>query len=236
MGLFTDNYRKLLIVQYADKPKAIAHINNIIGSLENVYDLANLFEDAFDVDKAVGNQLDIIGKIVDIDRTVPFSAPKNYFGFSDNTSTAYPMGDKFVSVASYPFKNKFEIPYSDSQLNDYDYRFFIKCKIALNYSRSTMISNENNSLQNSIDFIFENNAYVVDNYNMSVSIYIDFNVNLDRINKIKQLKLIPRPQGVNDLYFRYNEGGTFGFNINNTGFGDKFSAPIESYFAEKIII
>ena len=37
--------------------------------------------------------------------------------------------DKLLSVVSYPMRNKFEIPYSSGELNDYDYRFFIKAQI-----------------------------------------------------------------------------------------------------------
>lgn len=238
MGLFTDNYRKLLIVQYADKPKAVAHINNIIGSLEDVYDLANLFEEAFDVDTAVGSQLDILGKIVGIARKVPFAVPKNYFGFSDNTSTAYPMDDKFVNVVAYPMKNKFEIPYTTGELNDNDFRFFIKAKIIKNYVKAKMIDTDDRlSLQDAIDNLFENKAYVVDNQDMSLTIYINSTFNFNMIQYIKQLDLIPRPQAVRyETVISYSEGSTFGFGVNNTGFGDKFSAPIESYFAEKITI
>lgn len=237
MGLFTDNYRKLLIVQYADKPNAIAHINNIIGSLEDVYDLANLFEEAFDVDLAVGKQLDIIGKIVGISRRVPFSVRKNYFGFDDNIINAYPMDDKFISVVSYSFKDKFEIPYTTSELIDRDYRLFIKAKIIYNYTKAKMIDNSDRlSMQNTIDYLFENKAYIVDNQDMSFSIYIDFSWDLEFLQYIKQADLIPRPQSVQYKYLiRYNENGTFGFNINNTGFGDKFGNFIQSRFAEKII-
>ena len=31
MGLFTDEYKKLLIIQYADKPNALAQIELTIG-------------------------------------------------------------------------------------------------------------------------------------------------------------------------------------------------------------
>ena len=238
MGLFTDNYRKLLIVQYADKPKAIAHINNIIGSLEDVYDLANLFEEAFDVDTAVGKQLDILGKIVGIERKVPFAVPKNYFGFDDNVSTAYPMGNKFKSVVAYPLKNKFEIAYTTGELNDNDFRFFIKAKIIKNYVKAMMIDIDDRlSLQDTIDNLFDNKAYIVDNQDMSMTIYIDNTFNFNTIQYIKQLDLIPRPQGVKyEAIISYSDGSTFGFGVNNTGFGDKFSVPIESYFAEKITI
>lgn len=236
MGLFTDQYKKLLIIQYSDKPKALAHIENIIGELEKVYDLANLFESAFDVDQALGKQLDIIGKIVGISRRVPFTVPKNYFGFSDNTSTAYPMDDKFTPIVAYPFKNKFEIPYSTGELNDNDFRFFIKAQIIKNYVRTTMIDEDKLSLQDAIDYLFDNKGYVVDKQDMSLTIYINNTFNFDMIQYIKQLDLIPRPQGVEyETIISYVDGETFGFGANNAGFGDKFSTPITSYFAEKII-
>lgn len=238
MGLFTDNYRKLLIVQYANKANAMAHINNIIGSLEDVYDLANLFEEAFDLDIAVGKQLDIIGKIVGIARKVPFAVPKNYFGFEDNTLTAYPMDNKFNSVIAYPFKDKFlGQQYTDGMLNDYDYRFFIKAKIIKNYVKAKMIDPIYRlSLQDCFNYLFNGKAYIVDNQNMTYSITVDYSIDLNRLRFIKQLDLIPRPQGVEYLYsFRYNDNGTFGFRVDSTGFGDKFSGHIDSYFAEKII-
>ncbi len=237
MGLFTDEYKKLLIVQYSDKPKALSHIENIIGNLEDVYDLANMFEEAFDLDSAVGAQLDILGKIVGISRSVPFAVPKNYFGFSDNTSTAYPMDDKFLNVVAYPFKNKFEIPYSTGELNDNDYRFYIRAQIIKNYVKATMIDEGDRlSIQNAIDNLFDNKGYVVDNQDMTMTIYIDSTFNFDSIQYIKQLDLIPRPQGVEyETVISYSEGSTFGFGVNNTGFGDKFGPHIDSYFATKII-
>lgn len=237
MGLFTDEYKKLLIIQYADKPNALAQIELTMGKLEEVYDLALSLEQAFDLDQATGKQLDILGKIVGINRSVPFAVPKNYFGFSDNPTTAWPMGDKFISVVAYPMKNKFEIPYSTGELNDFTYRFFIKAQIIKNYAKGTMIDENNLSIQNAIDFLFNNEAYVVDNQNMSMNIYINNTFDFNMIQYIEQLDLIPRPQGVKyKSIISYIDGNTFGFNPNNTGFGDKFSGiDDQTYFAIKII-
>ena len=238
MGLFTDEYKKLLIIQYANKPNALAQIELTIGKLEQIYSLALSLEQAFDLDQAVGKQLDILGKIVGISRSVPFAVPKNYFGFSDNSTTAWPMGNKFIeNFVSYPLKNKFEIPYSSGMLNDYNYRFFIKAKIIKNNSKGTMIDINNLSIQNAIDYLFNNTGYIVDNKNMSFNLYINQNFDLDMIQYIDQLGLIPRPQGVEmNVLIRYVEAETFGFNVNNQGFGDKFSGfDDRTYFAIKII-
>ena len=60
-------YQDLLIVQYHDKPKAKAMIKaEIEETLANLLDIQ--VRDAFDVDTAVGVQLDIIGKWVGVDR------------------------------------------------------------------------------------------------------------------------------------------------------------------------
>ena len=62
-------YSDLLIAQYANKPKAVAHMqllidklldNNAIGQIEN----------AFNLDTAIGKQLDVVGKYIGLDRYV----------------------------------------------------------------------------------------------------------------------------------------------------------------------
>jgi len=236
MGLFTDEYKKLLIVQYSDKPKALATIESLLAPLEDIYDNMFLLEDAFDLDKALGVQLDVIGKIVGISREVPFVVPKNFFGFQDNTLTAYPMGNKFLNVIAYPIKDKFELDYSTGILDDYRFRIFIKAKIAKNYAVAKFYSENGISLPNALDYLFSSKSYVVDNKNMSMTIYIDREFDINLIQYIKQLDLIPRPQGVRyKAIIQYSDKKTFGFGVNNTGFGDKFSNPISSYFATKIL-
>jgi hypothetical protein len=60
-------YRSLLIIQYNDKPKAIATIEALAEvGIMNLLPL-DLYS-AFDLDTAVGDQLDIIGKYVGVSR------------------------------------------------------------------------------------------------------------------------------------------------------------------------
>ena len=197
MGLFTDEYKKLLIIQYSDSPNALAQIELVIGKLEEVYNLAYSLEEAFDLGLAIGKQLDVLGKIALINRYVP--------GFGN--------------------------------LNDNDYRFIIKAKIIKNYAKGTMIDEDKLSIQNALDFLFVNSAYVYDNYDMSMSIWLGLAIDPIVIQYIKDLDLIPRPQGVDVKYVGlYDPRGTFGFYIHNTGFGDKFNGVDDlTYFAKKII-
>ena len=147
------------------------------------------------------------------------------------------MGNKFLSIVAYPLRDKFEIPYTSGELNDFNYRFFIKAQIIKNYAKGTMIDSDNLSIQNAVDYLFKNEAYIVDNKNMTMNIYINNTFDFNMVQYIEQLDLIPRPQGVRyKSIISYVDSKTFGFNPNNTGFGDKFSGiDDQTYFAIKII-
>lgn len=63
----TDSYySNLLIMQYHDKPKAKATVEAFVSLYPD--DLVSKVINAFDVDTAVGAQLDILGEYVDVDR------------------------------------------------------------------------------------------------------------------------------------------------------------------------
>lgn len=71
MSTFTKQYTDLLIKQYWEKPKAKAEIEAGAAEYESINDLADALGNAFDIDTAVGVQLDIIGKRVGISRVIP---------------------------------------------------------------------------------------------------------------------------------------------------------------------
>jgi hypothetical protein len=240
MSLFSDSYIDLLILQYRNLPKAEQTINALIAKYEELYDVIRQFETAFDVDSVEGVQLDILGKIVGVNRIVPFSVPKNYFGFDDN-SLSCGFADVFDdSLVVYPFKNVFESDYASSELNDNDYRFFIRAKIIKNIVKPYMIDDTNKlSLQDLIDFLFEGKGYIVDNQKMGLILYIDVSYDTSKLPFIQQLDLLPRPQAVEyKNIISYNEGNTFGFNdnINNKGFGDLFDVNVDGGIFANIII
>jgi Protein of unknown function (DUF2612) len=77
----TDYYKNLLIVQYNNQPKAQATIGMYADEI-----LANgiAFDvrDAYDIDSAVGVQLDVIGAYVGVDRYSTAVDVDEYFGFT----------------------------------------------------------------------------------------------------------------------------------------------------------
>lgn len=131
-----DYYTNLLIIQYHNQPKARAEIALYIKEL-----LANgiLFDiqEGFNIDTAVGVQLDIVGKYVDLDRFYQGQNLNGYFGtvtydqisYTGQTGfTDYTLGfTKVGQTLIYP-----DVLSDTLALNDDDFRFLIKLRIIQN--------------------------------------------------------------------------------------------------------
>ncbi len=83
---YLDYYQGRMAYQYANLPRASAHIRNFVAQAVASNFLESL-QGAFDLETAVGPQLDIIGKYIGASRivTVPLNTP--YFGFWDAEQT-----------------------------------------------------------------------------------------------------------------------------------------------------
>ena len=203
-------------------------------------DILRQFGDEFDLDLATGHRLDIIGKIVGISRVVRSVIPKIAFGFSENAN-ARGFDDKFTVLSDRsPFQDKFERAYTDLELSDNDYRFFIRAKVAVNTGSGYMVSDTELSIQAAVSALFERQAYVVDRKDMTLVLYVSPGYDLIRLAAIVNLDLLPKPQGVRySMIVQADIGDTFGFsdNVDALGFADKFdTAQIGGRFAEKVAI
>jgi hypothetical protein len=198
---FTKQYTDLLIIQYHNKPKAKGHLEVFASELEKIYNLMVSFEDAFDLDKATGKQLDIIGKIVGISRRIPNIALREYFGFDGYFNTR--------TFNEAPFFNINESPYTDYQMNDTDYRFYINAKVLKNFVNAKMSKGYLN-IQRCIDNLFSNKAIISDNRNMTFDLWIKESFNIDKIRYINVLDLYPLPAGtkIRDVWI-YPDDGDF---------------------------
>lgn len=238
MSLIEDT-SNLLIKQYWEKPKAKAEIEMLAASWDKARALLAMLDPAFDLDNAVGAQLDVLGRIVGISRSVPGIIPKIYFGFSINPDSKG-FSDKFDPLrAGGPFFDKFSIPFTSLQLDDNDYRFFIRVKASLNRASAYLKSNEYISIQDVILNAFQGRAYVVDNLDMTLTLYVSPLVTLDRLRLIQALNLLPKPQAVRyKVLVQAEPGATFGFSNNpaSRGFASKFDPARQGgYLARKVI-
>lgn len=212
---FIDQYRELLIIQYSDRPKAIAEIDLLTGSWSKTFDFFNAFFTEFDLDGAYGDRLDKIGKLVGVSRIVEEGLVKKYFGFEGITNALTFGAGPFFSIIK-------DTGYTDTELNDTQLRFFIRSKISKNVVSAYMISDDRRGLQEVIQFLFKNRAFATDNRDMSLTVYVDESFPPEDLTLILALGLIPKPQAVKiKNIVEYSTGETFGFanNPNAQGFG-----------------
>lgn len=100
-----DDYLKLFTSEYQNSSNLLNWANTLMAPLDDVVTVANDFLEEFDLETAIGDQLDIIGEIVGAERTLPF----------EPTATGSPAE-----------------PVSPI-LDDETYRIYLKAKIALNH-------------------------------------------------------------------------------------------------------
>lgn len=189
-------YINLLILQYRTKTKAPLHISNVVRN-SMIYDLIRAVENGYDIDTAIGVQLDIIAKYVNAGRVI------NQFDFSRTfwSLVDYNEFEPYVDVAGVIDYNQEPIPdaimlaYETDQkpaytLTDDELRQIIKLKIVQN--------NSNHSPKEIDDLIFSffgENVIFNDNLNMTIE-YI-FDEQLRRIIEIAEAEnAIPKPMAV----------------------------------------
>lgn len=66
------NYLNLITSEYRDKPNFVAWVSSNLGIIDGGVKLAESFINEFDLDTAIGKQLDIIGDILGQPRTIRF--------------------------------------------------------------------------------------------------------------------------------------------------------------------
>lgn len=69
-----DYYLNLITSEHRDKPKYTSTLSALFSPSDDIFTLSSIFDDSFDIDKAVGSQLDIIGVMVGQSRKVSFTS------------------------------------------------------------------------------------------------------------------------------------------------------------------
>lgn len=134
-----DYYVNLLIIQYSSLPNATAMITLCISEM-----LANGIafdvQEAYNLNTAVGVQLDVLGKYAGIDRFYQGQDLSGYFAFTNYSESVIPA-DKigFSTYALFPNKPGKWLNYDDvlsntQALGDDDFRTLIRLKIIENNS------------------------------------------------------------------------------------------------------
>lgn len=208
-------YIDLLILQYANQPKAKATIELIATELlaNGIY--FDLLE-AYNIDTATGKQLDIIGKYIGMDRFYQSAfTGKNLFAFATKNTT------NMLDVVGFATKNnydilksksysKFELIGNLSQLTDDAFRLALYFKRMQNNANASY-----NSINENLYSIFGND--IVAQTNRTMDIYYYANKSYTSIlYYLVQKKALPKPMGVRMAAIIVFDKPFFSFATKNT--------------------
>lgn len=232
-----NRYTLMLIKQYWEKPKAKAEVQAMLSHWQIIADFIRNPAN-FDLDLVTGYRLDVIGRIVGLPRSVPDAIASVFFGFKWHQNSAGFDSKSNAAYVGAPFYSKFSPAYGVYQLNDNEYRRFLKVKIARNAAGATIASDDRVSLQDVIQTAFNGEAYVTDRKDMTLALHVSPRVSVDELRLIVKLGLLPKPAGVRyDYFYQVTPGMTFGFSRNPEarGFASKFNAAYQGgFFSRKI--
>lgn len=189
-------YTNLLILQYRTKTLAPDTISAIIRSLM-IYDLIRSVENGYNIETAVGVQLDVLAKYVGAERVatgVDFT--RTFFGFVDYAETTPYTG--VAGLIMYDESNPPDaqfLEYDSDQgslytLTDTELRILIKLKIAQNNS-----NHSTGEIDDILNEFFPGQVIFNDEFDMTISYIFDSDV--DRIVEIAVAQnALPKPAAV----------------------------------------
>lgn len=119
----TADYRALVPNLNSDKPRFLAVLDLLVGASVQTQTIASQWPAAYDLDQALGAQLDVIGEWVGISRLLPVPVTGVYFEWDGLSSVGWEIG---------VWQGAFDPSSGLIALNDGDYRRLIKTKILIN--------------------------------------------------------------------------------------------------------
>lgn len=204
------NYSDLLIWQYK-LPKAIAEIDMKSQFWIDFMQDCLTFIDMWNIDTAEKYSLDVLGRIFGVSRSSVSLTEKEYLTYYEKTGgLGWGKGRWYVEGEAFR---------ETILLTDQEFRFLIKARIWKIYQNPSL-----DYLTDALQALTGNDAYIVDNGNMTMKVYYGSEVLLDSFIKfaVENLDILPRPVGI---MYTYEQAGEkfFGFGdaefLNNYGFG-----------------
>lgn len=216
-------YTNLLIIQYNNRPKARATISAIA---DEILASAIYFDvrDGYDVETAVGIQLDVIGKYVNLDRYYRGQDFDGYFDFIIYDEVDAPPATRtgFSDYTDFETKDGEFLTYpetlsDDLVLNDADFRFLIKLRIIQNNS-----NHSNGAIDASVYEFFGDDVRPSSAGNMIMDYFISTGL-LPLATVASQKGVLPKPAGVRLGYFIEQDEPFFGFSTYSGGVSDNIT-------------
>ncbi|NMP26834.1 DUF2612 domain-containing protein [Rahnella sp. SAP-1] len=203
-------YTDLITNYHAGKPKFVSHIDLSTRPLTDISNAMLGMISAFDIDNAVGVQLDILGQWIGRTRIVSQPISGIYFSF-DTPGIGFDQG---------VWQGPYDPDAGFTNLSDDVYRIVLKAKIAINRWDGT-----NETLPDILDTALAGSGLsmqIIDNQDMTISILVFAagglsSVSLELLAAIRQGYLTVKAAGVYAGQILTPSAGTqfFGFDIEN---------------------
>lgn len=182
-------YTDLITNYHSQKPLFVDHIDLITRPLSDTGNAITAFITEFDIDEAIGVQLDILGKWIGRTRVVSQPISGIYFSF-DTDGLGFDQG---------VWQGPYDPDAGFTNLSDDVYRIVLKAKIAINHWNGT-----NETLPEILDTALAGSGLtmqIVDNQDMTISVWVfpetDISdVSLELIAAIRQGYLTVKAAGV----------------------------------------
>ena len=162
--------------------KVVETLTQPIVELTALYDAMR--SSTFDVDVALGAQLDMVGLWVGISRRQSVPIENVWFSWDDSD-----LGWNFAN-----WKGPYEPAEGVVNLDDETYRAVIKAKIAANYWDGSIADLDAIGASTLLDLGVQ--CFIVDNFDMSITVYILGNASSILIELIKRGIIPPKTAGV----------------------------------------
>lgn len=221
MAADIQQYLNLVAQQNATQEKFIATLTALLQPVADIRETIGGMVDDFNVDFAIGSQLDVVGEWVGRSRVLETSIEGVYFSF-DTENVGFDQG---------VWLGPFDSPTGITILPDDQYRLLLYARIAINAWDGTIPG-----AVTTFNLVFEDQEFrlsIRDNQNMTEDMYLYFGSTLSELFRSLLLNgyLDFRPAGVGIRYYIIIEGAdpVFGFGLNNdsvAGFGIGVWQPV----------
>lgn len=201
----TDDYIARLSAWHRGKPRFVATVTALCGAAASLRELYDGMPAAFDLDLAVGAQLDAVGRWVGLDRKVRTPIANVYFSH-DTDGLGFDQG---------AWQGPFDPDSGLTALDDDTYRLLLRAKIGANHWDGTL---ETSAAILERIFGGGTHVFIQDNGDMSVDIGVAGTPPSALFLALLTGGYIPlKPEGVRISYYVIpsNEGPLFGFDVQN---------------------
>lgn len=211
-GSNIDPYLNRITSEHSDKPKFMASVAALVQPLADITGGVAQFSSLFDLDWAIGAQLDVVGQWVGQSRNIALPLLGVYFS----------LDDPLLGFDQGTWKGPFDPDSGITTLSDAPYRLLIRAKIALNSWDGTIP--QSNTIWARIFAGTGYRVYTIDNSDMTMATVIGGTKTPDALTKalFQQAYLQLKPEGVRHLgvsYISVLGAPAFGFDVETSSVG-----------------